>query len=142
MGLHTLKTQEKVMNDSSKRRVLIICAYLGAAVGGLGGFAAPADAQTAVAPPASASPSLAAPAIPGITASADRELAQRVMAALHADPYFYDEHVSVSATDGAVVLHGFVYSDWDLRDAIRIATMAAGGRPVIDNLSIKGGGRR
>jgi osmotically-inducible protein OsmY len=127
------------MNSSSERRILIICAYLGAAVSGLGGFVAPADAQNAVPSPASA---VAASAIPGTSASADRELAKRVKAALHADPYFYDEHVSVSVTDGAVVLHGFVYSDWDLRDAIRIATVAAGDKPVIDNLSIQEGGRR
>jgi osmotically-inducible protein OsmY len=130
------------MNVSSKRRTLIVCVYLGAAVSGLGGFAAPAGAQTAVSPPASASASVAVSAIPGTAASADRELASRVRAALHADPYFYDEHVSVSVEDGAVVLRGFVFSDWDLRDAIRIARVAAGDRPVIDNLSIQEGGRR
>ena len=130
------------MNVSSKRRALIICAYLGAAVSGLGGFAAPAGAQTAVSPPASASAAIAVSAILGTAASADRELASRVRAALHADPYFYDEHVSVLVEDGAVVLRGFVFSDWDLRDAIRIARVAAGDRPVIDNLSIQEGGRR
>jgi hypothetical protein len=39
-------------------------------------------------------------------------------------------------------LGGFVFSDWDLRDAPRIARKAAGDKPVIDNLSIKLGGRR
>jgi osmotically-inducible protein OsmY len=130
------------MSISSKRRTLVICAYLGAAVSGLGGFAALAGAQTAVSSPATASASVAVSAIPGTAASAELELANRVRAALHADPYFYDEHVAVSVEDGAVVLRGFVFSDWDLRDAIRIATVAAGDRRVVDNLSIQEGGRR
>jgi hypothetical protein len=72
----------------------------------------------------------------------DEELGQRVKAALHEDPYFYDEHVDVSVENEAVVLRGFVFSDWDLRNAVRIATKAAGGRKVVDNLTIKQGGRR
>jgi osmotically-inducible protein OsmY len=136
------KTQEQVMNVSSKKRILIMCAYFGAAVSALGGFADPASAQTAVSPPAGASASIAVSAIPATAASADRELASRVKDALHADPYFYDEHVSVSVADGAVVLHGFVFSDWDLRDAIRIAKAVAGDRRVIDDLTIQEGGRR
>jgi osmotically-inducible protein OsmY len=39
-------------------------------------------------------------------------------------------------------LRGFVTSEWDLRDAIRIASKAAGDRRVVDNLSIKLGGSR
>jgi osmotically-inducible protein OsmY len=65
-----------------------------------------------------------------------------VQAALRADPYFYDRHVTVSVDKGAVVLHGFVFSDWDLQEAIRIAGQAAGDRRVIDDLSIQQGGRR
>jgi osmotically-inducible protein OsmY len=66
----------------------------------------------------------------------------RVAAALHSDPYLYDAHVTVSVEKGAVVLRGFVSSDWDLLDAIRIASKAAGDRRVIDDLSIKLGGLR
>jgi osmotically-inducible protein OsmY len=73
---------------------------------------------------------------------ADGELQERVKAALHADPYFYDGHVTVSVEHGAVVLRGFVFSEWDLRDAIRLASKAAGDRRVVDNLSIKQSGRR
>ena len=72
----------------------------------------------------------------------DEELRKRVQAALHSDPYFYDEHVSVSVENHVVMLRGFVFSDWDLRDAIRIATRAAGERRVVDDLSIEVGGRR
>src|SRR5437879_6240933 len=53
-----------------------------------------------------------------------------------------DEHVRVSVDQGAVVLRGFVFSDSDLQQAVRTAGKVAGDRRVIDNLSIKQGGRR
>lgn len=75
-------------------------------------------------------------------AGADEQLRNKVELALREDPYFYDAHVTVSVEHGDVILRGFVFSDWDLRDAIRIATKAAGGRRVVDSLSIEVGGRR
>jgi osmotically-inducible protein OsmY len=66
----------------------------------------------------------------------DGQLKQRVQAALHSDPYFYDAHTNVSIAGGNVVLRGVVFSAWDLQDAMRIASQAAGGRRVIDDLSI------
>jgi osmotically-inducible protein OsmY len=75
-------------------------------------------------------------------AIADEQLRNKVELALREDPYFYDAHVTVSVEHGDVILRGFVFSDWDLRDAIRIATKAAGGRRVVDSLSIEVGGRR
>jgi osmotically-inducible protein OsmY len=128
------------MNFPRSNRVSILC--LGTAVVGLAGFAASVGAQNALMPPASASDSAAVAAVPGAAVSADGDLGERVKAALHADPYFYDEHVTVTVEQGAVVLNGFVFSDWDLQEAIRIAGKAAGDRRVIDNLSIKQGGRR
>jgi osmotically-inducible protein OsmY len=110
------------MNISYTKRILVICAYLGMVAYGLGG----GGGARAAAP----------------NAAADEELRQRVTAALHADPYFYDEHVRVSVEKGDVVLRGIVASEWDLRDAIRIAGKAAGDRRVIDNLSITQGGNR
>lgn len=130
------------MNISCKKRILIICAYLGPAVCGLGGFTTPVSAQNAVSPRASQSDSVAVSALPGAAVLSDGELEKRVKAALHSDPYFYDGHVTVSIERGAVVLRGFVFSDSDLRDAIRIASKAAGDRRVVDNLSIKQSGRR
>ena len=130
------------MNTSCNKRILVICAYLGAAVGSLGGFATPVGAQNAVSPRASQAYPTAVPATPGAAVLTDEELEKRVRAALHADPYFYDGHVTVSVEQGAVVLRGFVFSDWDLRNAIRISGKAAGDRRVIDNLSIKQSGRR
>jgi osmotically-inducible protein OsmY len=72
----------------------------------------------------------------------DLDLATRVKNALHSDPYVYDKHVTVSVENGDVILRGFVFSEWDLRNAIRIATQAAGGRKVVDDISIKEGGPR
>jgi osmotically-inducible protein OsmY len=66
----------------------------------------------------------------------------RVETALRLDPYFYDAHVSVLLVKGVVVLQGFVFSDWDLIDAIRIANKAAGDGRVVNALSIEVGGRR
>lgn len=130
------------MNISFKKRILIICTSLGPAVYGLGGFASPVSAQNAVSPPASQSDAVAVSALPVAAVMSDGELAKRVKAALHAAPYFYDEHVTVSVERGTVVLRGFVFSDSDLQDAIRIASKAAGDVPVVDNLSIKQSGRR
>jgi osmotically-inducible protein OsmY len=72
----------------------------------------------------------------------DADLRDSVQFALHDDPYFYDGHVQVSVDHGVVHLHGLVFSDWDLRDAMRIAGKAAGQRRVINNLTIIQGGRR
>lgn len=74
--------------------------------------------------------------------AADRQLQDYVDNALSSDPYFNGAHVVASVENGRVVLRGFVTSDWDLRDAIRIATRAAGGRRVVDDLTIELGGRR
>jgi osmotically-inducible protein OsmY len=86
--------------------------------------------------------SVAMLAVSGPAPADDEALRQRVALALQEAPYFYDGHVNVSIEKGDVVLRGLVFSDWDLRDAIRIATKAADGRRVVDNLSIVQGGRR
>jgi osmotically-inducible protein OsmY len=72
----------------------------------------------------------------------NRELSERVRAALHADPYLYDRHVEVTVEGNVVVLSGFVFSAWELQDALRIARKAAGDRPVTDNLSLERDFRR
>jgi osmotically-inducible protein OsmY len=78
----------------------------------------------------------------GPLSPADEAVRQRVVLSLQDAPYFYDGHVNVSVEKGSVVLRGFVFSDWDLRDAVRIATRAAEGKRVVDDLSIVEGGRR
>lgn len=110
------------MNISSKKRNLIMWGYLLPALSGLGAIATQADAQNAAQP-------------------GDEDLGNRVTTALHADPYFYDKHVTVSVEKGSVVLSGFVFSGWELQDAVRIARKAAGNTRVIDNLDIQLGGR-
>jgi osmotically-inducible protein OsmY len=67
---------------------------------------------------------------------ADMQLADEVQAALHADPFFYDKHVMVSIEKGKVVLRGFVADGGAIIRAKQIASKAAGGRPVVDYLSI------
>jgi len=88
---------------------------------------------------------LTATAIPATqerVSAEDQQLQDKVEMALRSDPYFYGAHVNVAVKNGSVVLQGFVFSDWDLRDAIRIATKAAGGAHVIENLTIEVGGRK
>src|ERR1700730_1411154 len=102
------------MNISIKKRILVICAYLVPVVYGLSVFATPADAQNAITPVVSQSDYSAASATQGTNSMTDEQLRKRVQAALHSDPYFYDEHVNVSVKNGVVVLHGFVSSEWDL----------------------------
>jgi osmotically-inducible protein OsmY len=112
------------MYFSCAQRNLIICACIGSMVGGMSGFAAQVGATAAHA------------TVP------DEQIRMLVQAALYSDPYLYDAHVAVSVEKGDVLLKGFVFSDWDLLNAMRIARKAAGGRRVIDSLSIETGGPR
>jgi osmotically-inducible protein OsmY len=124
------------------KRGLIYCALFASVSFALSSFSGLAGAQDVDAPVSNRSIAVTAPTTQGVDPIADEKLRKRVKDALHSDPYFYDEHVTVSIEGGAVVLHGFVSSAWDLRDAMRIASQAAGDRRVIDNLSIKLGGGR
>jgi osmotically-inducible protein OsmY len=67
----------------------------------------------------------------------DEQVKQQVETALHSDPFFYDEHVSVTVNNGVVTLHGMVFDDWDLRSAMRIAKKMPGVKRVVDDLEIK-----
>jgi osmotically-inducible protein OsmY len=73
--------------------------------------------------------------------SADRALQTRVEQALHENDLF-DRHIEVSVESGRVVLRGFVYSDWDLTDALRIARRVSGEHRIVDELTIKTGAVR
>ena len=130
------------MKLSRRKIILVNCAFLGSTAFGSVGFAAWAGAQSVAAPALDQSASVTASSTQSANSVAGEKLRKRVKDALHSDPYFYDEHVTVSVENGAVVLRGFVNSDWDLRAAIRIASKAAGDRRVVDNLSIKLGGSR
>jgi osmotically-inducible protein OsmY len=123
------------------RQTMIKRALIGSAAIGLLGFGLQAAAQNVDAS-ALNQPAAAARSTQSADAIADAKLMKRVKDALHANPYFYDAHVTVSVEHGVVELRGFVDSAWDLQDAIRIAGTAAGGRRVVDNLSIQLGGSR
>ncbi len=71
---------------------------------------------------------------------ADARLQRQVEAALAADPYFYSEHVSVTIENGVATLHGIVFDDWDLRNAMRISRRIPGVKRVVNDLEIKLGG--
>jgi osmotically-inducible protein OsmY len=73
-------------------------------------------------------------------AAADARVATAAEAALHADPFFYDAHVTAAMKNGVLTLHGIVFDDWDLRDALRIARKVAGVQRVVNDLEIKLGG--
>jgi osmotically-inducible protein OsmY len=107
------------MNTFFKIPAAALCAYIGASLCS----AAAASAQD-------------------LGSLSDADLQQRVQYALHADPYFYDGHVQVVVDRGVVYLRGLVFSDWDLRDARRIATKAAVDRRVVNDLNLVEGGRR
>jgi two-component system, OmpR family, sensor kinase len=72
--------------------------------------------------------------------AADEQVKRQVETALHSDPFFYDEHVSVTIINGVVTLHGIVFDDWDLRIAMRIAKRMPGVKRVVNDLEIKMGG--
>jgi osmotically-inducible protein OsmY len=130
------------MKVSYGQLILINCVFLGSTACGSIGLAMRAGAQDVDAPASTQPVSITATPTRNADSIADEKLAKRVQDALHTDPYFYDEHVTVSVENGAVVLRGFVSSDWDLRNAIRIASRAAGDKRVVDNLSLKLGGGR
>ena len=70
----------------------------------------------------------------------DAEVKERVETAMRSDPYFPDEHVTVTIKDGVVTLHGFIYDEWDLRVAMRIARKIPGVKRVVNDLEIELGG--
>src|SRR5260370_37865332 len=125
------------MKSLCRKRSLVFGAVFGSIACGALGVVPYARAQKAVAPSVNQPDSVRATLTHSADSVTDEKLGDRVRDALHSDPYFYDEHVTVSVEKGVVVLRGFVTSDWDLRDAIRIASRAAGGRRVVDDLSIK-----
>jgi len=113
--------------------VLLIAWYL--AAGTPAANAQADDAKAVAGTPAAGTPS-------PVAGTTDEELAERVNAALQSDKYFFGKHVTVSVEKGDVVLRGFVLTSWDMRDAVRIAQKAAGDHRVVNNLSLKVGGRR
>ena len=71
---------------------------------------------------------------------ADEKMKTQVEEALHSDPFFYDEHVTVTVENGVATLRGMVFDDWDMRQAMRISRRIAGVKRVINDLDIETGG--
>lgn len=125
------------MDNSRKRKRWITCLYAIPLACGLGGFASQVDAQNAPTHPVTRSSTGGASTWPEEPAVMNRQLSERVRAALDAQPYLYDRHVDVTVEGDAVVLSGVVFSDSELQEALRIARKTAGYRSVVDNLSIE-----
>jgi osmotically-inducible protein OsmY len=70
----------------------------------------------------------------------DAEVRERVEAAMHTDPYFLDDHVTVTVKNGIVILEGIVSDPWDLLDATRIARKIPGVKSVFNNLDLEENG--
>jgi osmotically-inducible protein OsmY len=70
----------------------------------------------------------------------DEEVTKQVEAALHADRYAFDEHVTVTTKDGVVTLSGFVLDIWDLFTLKRIVRKMPGVKKVVDQLTLELGG--
>jgi osmotically-inducible protein OsmY len=85
-------------------------------------------------------PSLKTIVVTGKTIVPDAEVKRQVETAMRSDPFFYDEHVTVTIKDGVVTLQGMVFDEWDMRVALRISRKVAGVKRVINELDIKLGG--
>jgi osmotically-inducible protein OsmY len=129
------------MHISRNCKGWFICLYAIPLACGLGAFASQVHGQNAPAHPLDRSSTGGTSTSPE-AAVMNRELNQRVRAALSAEPYFYDRHVDVTVEGDAVVLSGVVFSTWELQEALRVARKAAGNRPVVNMLSIERDFRR
>jgi hypothetical protein len=70
---------------------------------------------------------------------ADEVLTRRVEAALHAEPFFNDDHVTVTIKNGIVTLEGVVFDDWDVRIAMRAARRIPGVKRVVTDFYVPDG---
>jgi hypothetical protein len=69
----------------------------------------------------------------------DEVLTKEVQVALKSNPFFLDDHVTVTIKNGVVTLEGVVFDDWDVRTAIRIARKIAGVRRVVTDFYVPDG---
>lgn len=116
-----------------------ISAFLGAMLAGLVCWATSAGAD-AVTPSARLLDPIVVTAKKQPDPVPDEKLTEQVETALHSDPLFYDEHVTVTIRNGVVTLEGIVFDDWDLRQVIRLSRRVPGVKRVVNDLEIKLGG--
>ncbi|HLZ99621.1 MAG TPA: BON domain-containing protein [Steroidobacteraceae bacterium] len=71
---------------------------------------------------------------------ADAETASRVQLALNDDRQLYARHITVRADDGVVDLSGYVWTQPELEEAIRVAGLVPGVTRVVDRIEVDRGG--
>ncbi|MGO9426215.1 MAG: BON domain-containing protein [Steroidobacteraceae bacterium] len=70
----------------------------------------------------------------------DAVLKERVETTMRADPYFFDDHVTVTVKDGVVILEGLVFDAWDIVTATRIARRIPGVKRVFNDIELADSG--
>jgi osmotically-inducible protein OsmY len=73
---------------------------------------------------------------------ANKEIADRVENALHADKYLFTRHISVRVDSGVVHLEGYAWSPTDIYEAKRVAKRVPGVTVVVNELELQTGGIR
>jgi BON domain len=68
---------------------------------------------------------------------ADEKLKNQAEEALHADAFFFGEHVTVTISNGVATLQGRVFDDWDMRSTLRIARRIPDVKRVVNDLEIE-----
>lgn len=136
-----LQSGEIPHRDSPARRVKLLttiasgdfmtikkstCALTLTAAAGLGMWAIGAYAQNASSPQDTSQ-----------AAASSSDMVGRVKQALHAEPALNDKHIEVSLKNGKVVMRGFVTSQGDMVKAVRAASKTAGGKNVVNELTIQ-----
>jgi hypothetical protein len=133
------KDRESAMAFLSANRDSFIRVLLGAILGGWVCWSAPAGADTPAAPAADRLDPIVVTAKKRQDRVTDEVLTKNVEVALHSNPYFNDEHVTVTIKNGVVTLEGIVFDDWDVRTAMRIARKIAGVRRVVTDFYVPDG---
>ena len=67
----------------------------------------------------------------------DKETATAVQNALNADTHIYTQHVTVQVDNGIVHLGGYIWSDFDMYEAQRIAESTPGVTKVVNEMELE-----
>jgi osmotically-inducible protein OsmY len=71
---------------------------------------------------------------------ADAEMANKVQLALNAEQELFARHITVRSDDGVVQLGGYVWTQPELEDAIRVAGTVPGVVKVVSSMELDRGG--
>ena len=104
----------------STNRASCVCAMLAAILGGLCSWAPAESADDLGAPPVKLLETIVVTAKRVPETVPDEVVQIRVETALHEDPYFYGEHVTITVKNGVVHLQGIVFDAGDIQDVRRI----------------------